>query len=87
MAKPWFKPKTFGIGISPASWEGWASLAGLVVLMVGERAGARLWIADGTWRAGVSLAANLVTLAGFFVLCTLKGERVWDWRWRWGDDD
>lgn len=22
--KPWFKPRTFGYGWTPASWEGWA---------------------------------------------------------------
>jgi hypothetical protein len=30
----WFRPKTFGIGWSPASPEGWAVTLGLVVLII-----------------------------------------------------
>ena len=34
--KPWFKPKRFGYGWTPASWQGWAiTLAVTVLPLVG----------------------------------------------------
>lgn len=36
----WFRPKHFGIGWSPASWEGWAVVA-LASLVIGVVAGQR----------------------------------------------
>ena len=30
--KPWFKPKRFGYGWTPASWQGWAVTLVLLVL-------------------------------------------------------
>ncbi len=32
--KPWFRPKTFGYGPAPASWEGWLCTLTLIVLFV-----------------------------------------------------
>ncbi len=30
----WFRPKTFGFGWSPATWEGWAVTAAVVAVIV-----------------------------------------------------
>jgi hypothetical protein len=34
MAKMWFRRKTYGLGWTPASWQGWGVMAGYVVLIV-----------------------------------------------------
>jgi hypothetical protein len=31
----WFRPKHFGIGYSPATWEGWLATALLAVAILG----------------------------------------------------
>lgn len=31
----WFRPKTFGFGWTPVTWEGWAVTLGAVLLVVG----------------------------------------------------
>jgi len=34
-ARPWFRPKTFGIGMTPATWQGWVALLVFVALLLG----------------------------------------------------
>lgn len=34
MARPWFKPKRFGSGWNPSSWEGWAIVGAVVMFSV-----------------------------------------------------
>jgi hypothetical protein len=33
-ARPWFRPKTFGMGMTPATWQGWAAVLVFVALLV-----------------------------------------------------
>jgi hypothetical protein len=35
VSKPWFKPRTFGYGWSPAGWQGWLVTALWLVLSFG----------------------------------------------------
>ena len=30
----WFKPKTYGYGATPVTWQGWAIVAGFVAAVV-----------------------------------------------------
>jgi len=32
--KPWFKPNSGGIGVHPATWQGWAILIGIIAVLV-----------------------------------------------------
>jgi hypothetical protein len=34
MSKYWFKPKSYGYGFFPVSWEGWLCTFGLVVIIL-----------------------------------------------------
>lgn len=64
MKRGWFGPKTFGWGISPASWEGWAATAAMVLAMVG--AGLIINPADSAlaWTArGFIIAVYLAVIA------------------------
>jgi hypothetical protein len=33
--RPWFRPKTFGIGMTPATWQGWIATLVFIALFVG----------------------------------------------------
>ncbi|HLZ78954.1 MAG TPA: hypothetical protein VKQ09_06415 [Sphingomonas sp.] len=35
--RSWFRPKRFGFGYSPATWEGWLATALIVAAIVGLR--------------------------------------------------
>ncbi|HLL28697.1 MAG TPA: hypothetical protein VKT73_13735 [Xanthobacteraceae bacterium] len=76
----WFRPKRYGYGATPVTWQGWAVTviaAAFVALCVlnltlGEQS---LW----RWIATVVLLV-LVTLATVYV-CRLKTDGEWAWRW------
>jgi len=34
MSKYWFKPKSYGYGFFPVSWEGWLCTIGLVIVIL-----------------------------------------------------
>lgn len=84
MARAWFRPKTYGYGVTPATWEGWAATAAFVALAVGCRFGATTLIADPVRAELAFIVGLLALLAGFLWLSRVKGEG--DWRWRWGKD-
>lgn len=80
MSKPWFGAKTYGIGFSPKSLEGWiATLAYVVVVLAGAAVGRR-WGAE-PWMVGLGgLGLTIALLA----LAVIKGDGQ-PMRWRWGD--
>jgi hypothetical protein len=73
----WFRPKLFGFGAVPVTWQGWAATFGFIAL-----AGAiAFFFAD---RGPAYLALLAPPLAGFVWLCWAKTDG--DWRWRWGKE-
>jgi hypothetical protein len=72
-SKSWFAPKRFGYGSSwPIAWQGWAALI-VFLLLVGFAAGAL----SGLERP----IAILLLVAAFAIVCALKTEGGWQWRW------
>ncbi|MDH4744611.1 hypothetical protein OMP43_11340 [Sphingomonas sp. CBMAI 2297] len=74
----WFRPKRFGFGATPVTWQGWAATlafgaaAGLIVNFAVHRE--RLW-----------LVLLVPLIAVFLWLVAVKTDG--DWRFRWGNDD
>lgn len=74
--RPWFKPKLYGLGAFPATWQGWA----LTLVYVGVMGGLGVMqdgAPDALWWAIVSIATLV-----FVVIAWRKTEG--GWRWRWG---
>jgi len=74
--KYWFKPKRFGYGAEPTTWEGWALIAVFVIFVIGlsmflvpER------MNDFYWAMGISMLV--------LVLIT-KAKTDGEWKWNWG---
>ncbi len=86
MTQYWFRPKRYGYGATPITWEGWAVVLGFAALMavsvivmnrvagVASPAGWLIWAAF--------VAAGVLWLVQFSRRRT-DGE----WRWRWGRED
>ena len=82
MASYWFKPKRYGYGATPVTWQGWVmtlgiagAMAAIVLLM--ERA-------DGL---AVRIGMVVAVLAAFVALLIVARRKTeGEWRWRWGDD-
>jgi hypothetical protein len=85
MTRYWFKPKRYGYGATPATWEGWA-FTGLgvaiaaIVASVASRSGHPFSgpVALMCW----AVLAIIIVLTVVIVKFKTDGA----WRWRWGRD-
>jgi O-antigen/teichoic acid export membrane protein len=82
MTTYWFRPKRYGYGATPISWEGWAVMAvGVVViaastLMLVRHTALDQWF----W---VAIVVDVVTIVALLAVSRRKTDG--EWRWRWGD--
>lgn len=78
----WFKRRRYGWGWTPCTWQGWALLAVMVLLVVVP---GMLMPRGGSAGATVGfLAWTLLVVAAFVAIAAAKGPRP---RWRWGRSD
>ncbi|MGB6537343.1 MAG: hypothetical protein WBF58_15430 [Xanthobacteraceae bacterium] len=80
----WFRPKRYGYGATPITWQGWAVVVTAVVFIA---AAAVLILGYGANMPGawiVFLAVEAVVLAALWIVCRRKTDG--QWRWRWGGD-
>ena len=82
MAEYWFKPKRYGYGATPVTWQGWAVTVATVLAMVSASVCLRL-----TARSLWTLAALLIfdAVAIFVLVIVSRRKTDGEWRWRWGD--
>ena len=79
MTTYWFKPKRYGYGATPTTWQGWAMTLGTVFVMVAVSLYLRL-TEQNLWAL---LAFDVLALVTLAVICRNKTDG--EWRWRWGD--
>jgi uncharacterized membrane protein len=74
----WFKPKTFGYGATPSSWEGWAVVAAYTVVLVSCVLAISSY--NGSFVAFVAaIAAMVVATIVLFVVSVQKTDGAWGW--------
>jgi hypothetical protein len=84
MNRFWFKPKAYGYGVTPSTWEGWATVAGYVLAVVASTS----LLLDpnrhaGTWTAWGVLVASLT--GAMILISRYKTDGSWRWRWPSGN--
>jgi hypothetical protein len=82
MSYYWFKPKRYGYGATPDTWEGWALTVAVVVVVAGSLVGMNRLVdrSDGVaWLVWAALMAPMVLWLVRFSRRRTDGE----WRWRW----
>ncbi|MGC2593193.1 MAG: hypothetical protein WA425_14905 [Xanthobacteraceae bacterium] len=80
MTAYWFKPKRYGYGATPITWEGWAVTIGTVIAMVVVSLYLRL-TEPHYWALAVLIAFDALALGTLFVVSRRKTDGVWRWRW------
>jgi hypothetical protein len=83
MTEYWFKPKRYGYGATPVTWQGWAVTLGTVAAMVAVSLYLRL-NERHDWALAALIAFDAVALSALFVISRRKTEG--GFRWRWGQD-
>ena len=82
MTTYWFRPKRYGYGATPTTWQGWAVIAAFVLIVVTSTARLAVSGADSRW-FWIAAAIDAVALVAFVALVRRKTDG--EWRWRWGD--
>ncbi|MGH6673516.1 MAG: hypothetical protein ACRECV_16310 [Xanthobacteraceae bacterium] len=82
MTTYWFRPKRYGYGATPVTWQGWAFTLGTVAAVVAVSLYLRL-NERHDWTLAVLIAFDLLALATLFVVARRK--TAGGFRWRWGD--
>lgn len=80
----WFKPRRYGYGATPISWQGWfitASFAALIVIFARIIA----FRDELTNEAAIAGAAGFVAVTLAFIWIAWK-KTDGAWRWRWGSE-
>jgi hypothetical protein len=83
MTEYWFKPKRYGYGATPITWQGWAITIATVLVMVAVSLFLRLNTKSFLGLAGL-LAFDAAALGVLLVVSRRKTNGVW--RWRWGEN-
>jgi hypothetical protein len=82
MTTYWFRPKRYGYGATPITWEGWAlTLATVAVITT-----AVVFLTTKTALDPAFWIAVTVAFAAIAALITISRAKTdGEWRWRWGD--
>ena len=84
ISKPWFGHKSYGVGLGPKSWEGWACLLAYVLLLYPALAYLPRAIPDpAAGRALGYVAAGFLTVL-LLAIVWAKRDRSHRVKWRWG---
>jgi hypothetical protein len=82
MSEYWFRPKTYGYGATPNTWQGWAVIVGFVIVIAAAALLILPYRAQSPAALIVFLAVEALVLAALWVVCRRKTDG--EWRWRWG---
>ncbi len=83
MTTYWFKPKRYGYGATPATWQGWAVTLGTVAAMVVVSLYLRL-TERHDWALAALIAFDVAALAMLLIVSGRKTKG--GLRWRWGNE-
>ena len=80
--KYWFKPKRYGWGFMPVTWEGWMATLVLVALIFLSAYVNKIGSENMTSENILRCVLDILILGGLFtVLCKDKLEGGLKWRW------
>jgi hypothetical protein len=74
----WFKPKTFGYGATPVSWEGWTVMAVYCAVIIGCIVA--MYLRKESFSTYLSsMAAIMVATIVMIVVSVQKTDGAWGW--------
>jgi len=81
MTNYWFRPKRYGYGATPVTWQGWTVTIGFALAIAAVSLVLRL-TDKNLWAVAALLAFDAVVLGALVIICRRKTDG--EWRWRWG---
>ena len=83
MTRYWFKPRRYGYGAVPATWEGWLVTLAVMVIVIGSIVGMELLVERSDFKAWMIWAVAIGTIT-FWYARVARNRTDGEWRWRWG---
>ncbi len=80
MSAYWFKPKRYGYGAMPTTWQGWALIIGIVAAMVAVSLYLRL-TEPNDWSLALVVAFDVAALITLAIVAWRRTDGEWHWRW------
>ena len=84
-ARYWFRPKQYGYGAVPVTWEGWA-LTLLIAALIAAASG-YLFGAGAPSAMGIVVWAVVVSAIVVGSVGVVRSKTEGSWRWRWGEPE
>jgi hypothetical protein len=83
----WFKPRRYGYGAAPVTWQGWALVGGFIAAIFALIAVTIGFSPEGRTGADYAFYAvgAAILVAGLIIISKRKTDG--EWRWRWGDKE
>jgi len=82
MTAYWFKPKRYGYGATPVTWQGWSVTVVTMVIVIATTMLLAAQTALDPW-FWAAVATDIVAVAALWTISRRKTDG--EWRWRWGD--
>jgi Na+/melibiose symporter-like transporter len=83
MTAHWFRPKRYGYGATPVTWEGWAATLAAIIVIAGSILAMNLF-ADRSNALGWLVWAAVVAVVTLWFVRFSRRHTDGEWRWRWG---
>jgi hypothetical protein len=77
----WFKPRRYGYGGTPTTWQGWVVVLGYAFLVVS------LFAAEERGAISQLVMVVLIIAATIPFLLFVRARTDGEWKWRWGSQD
>ncbi|MGZ8415510.1 MAG: hypothetical protein ACXWVQ_00790 [Methyloceanibacter sp.] len=79
----WFKPRRYGYGASPTTWQGWAAIVAFPAICALVTLALFAWLPP---IVSVILFVIFMTAAVFAFIALVRKKTDGEWRWQWGDN-
>ena len=83
MARFWFRPRRYGYGATPVTWEGWALTVGIAAVVALSVVAMNL-LADRSNVGAWLVWAAFIVIAVFGMVRISRQRTDGEWRGRWG---
>jgi hypothetical protein len=86
MTRYWFRPKRYGYGATPVTWEGWVVTLGVAVVVAGSIVAMNVLV-DRSNAVAWLLWAVIVAAVTYWFVALSRRRTEGEWRWRWGAEN